>query len=64
MDPNAVLAEIRLLVTDQLTRGGDPDPELAGLVGALDEWLTRGGFLPDSWKPSSHDSNPAGQVEA
>lgn len=42
MDPNAVLAEIRAYVKD------DESP-LAEAVIALDEWMSRGGFLPDAW---------------
>jgi len=33
-----------------------PDPlalQMAELVDDLDEWLTRGDFLPDSWAPST-----------
>jgi hypothetical protein len=31
--------------------------ELATLALALDEWLTRGGFLPDAWA-SQRDTQP------
>lgn len=43
MDPNATLAMIR----DYIAEG---DTEAAtDLFGALDEWIVRGGFLPDHW---------------
>jgi hypothetical protein len=53
MDPNATLARIRALVAQARDRGpldGDDAEELAALVEALDEWLTRGGFLPVDWQ--------------
>ena len=50
MDVNATLARIR-----ELTASTDPDHlgdlvELAELVRALDEWISKGGFLPDAWQ--------------
>jgi hypothetical protein len=53
MDPNATLAEIRNIVTDWAQNGTDGEDamqEMAESFGALDEWLTKGGFLPDAWK--------------
>lgn len=48
MDPNATLKELREL----LKRGMRPDLERAReLFEALDEWILKGGFLPDDWKP-------------
>lgn len=62
MDPNETLREIRDLAFAVLNTD-DPAAStahaLAARVSDLDEWLTRGGFLPDSWKPTSYDSNPA-----
>lgn len=53
MDPNAALAEIREL-TAAFEHDGATDEHdavrLAELVSGLDEWLTRGGFLPDAWR--------------
>lgn len=49
MDPNETLARIRVLCTAD---GAWLDPEaseLSELVEVLDEWLTRGGFLPSAW---------------
>jgi hypothetical protein len=57
MDPDANLAEQRKIVArllddnqrkDDYGRAQDAN-RLAELVQALDEWLTRGGFLPPSW---------------
>lgn len=56
MDPNAALAEIRKLVerASDLESFPRPDPaelltELAEAVEGLDEWLSKGGFLPTAW---------------
>lgn len=55
MDPNAALAEIReLLAQDrrQLDAGGlhrDDAATLMERLEALDEWLSKGGFLPADW---------------
>jgi hypothetical protein len=61
MDPNATLRQLRELVKE-FNKQHDfehPQRELVDTIVDLDEWLTRGGFLPDSWKPCSYDSNPA-----
>lgn len=57
MDPNAVLKEIRKLIerASDLESFPRPDPaelltELASAVEDLDEWLTKGGFLPSAWE--------------
>lgn len=55
MDPDTCLAEIRELVAQSLTE--DDDTRLAEHVQALDEWLSRGGFLPAPWRPEA--STPA-----
>lgn len=54
MDPNALLAEIRDLTKRSLelptpSNIEDLHVELAEKVEALDEWLSKGGFLPDAW---------------
>lgn len=53
MDPNATLDSIRELVTN-FEGGGRFDladgEKLAELVGALDEWVSKCGFLPDAWR--------------
>jgi hypothetical protein len=58
MDPNALLARIRILQT--LVESGPQDPtallenanELAEAVQDMDTWLSRGGFLPEAWTAS------------
>jgi hypothetical protein len=53
MDPNSNLLEQRRIAKAILA---DPDAHsygavrLAELVEALDEWISRGGFRPTSWK--------------
>lgn len=56
MDPNDNLYKMQNLVRD-IQEGkmneaalADAAERLAELVGAMDEWLTRGGFLPDRWR--------------
>ena len=53
MDPNATLTELREAARGYWT-APPTDTEEAGLrvvelFEALDEWLTRGGFLPEAW---------------
>jgi hypothetical protein len=57
MDPNANLEEQRQLAERMLRdryhgRSVDRDDaeRLAELVLALDEWLKRGGFMPQDWR--------------
>jgi hypothetical protein len=61
MDPQANLAEQRSIaarIIERLDNPGRVQPyrlehdaeRLAELVQALDEWLTRGGFLPARWE--------------
>ncbi len=58
MDPNAALVTVReqLAAFQGLTDSdvySDADWDLDALiesVSALDEWLSRGGFLPTSWE--------------
>lgn len=57
MDPNAALDSIRRCLLESDSGLDDYDKlcvleELATLVTGLDEWLSRGGFLPQSWKAS------------
>ena len=51
MDPNAALDELRSWVDGDLS--GRPAQEradrMAELVDGLDQWLSKGGFLPDAW---------------
>lgn len=51
MDPNANLAEQRRIVANMVD-GHITDEDalrLAELVIALDEWISKGGFLPSAW---------------
>jgi len=55
MDPNETLEELRQRTEDALSGGyamGDMDvvaTDLAILFEALDQWLSKGGFLPSDW---------------
>lgn len=55
MDPNATLARIRELTASLLDSDADTGTaasigdQLAEHVQALDEWLVKGGFLPQAW---------------
>jgi hypothetical protein len=53
MDPDVCLARIRELTTCAALALGDARMEfledLAEQAQALDEWLTKGGFLPQAW---------------
>ena len=51
MDPDVALREIRSMVAAALDDGARIDiDELAILVESLDNWISRGGFLPKSWR--------------
>lgn len=55
MDPNATLEYLRDLVADSGNEIWSPTPEAALSeirlhFDALDEWLAKGGFLPDAWQ--------------
>ncbi len=57
MDPTANLAEQRRIVArfidgpaDGHETASSDHARLCELVEALDEWLSRGGFLPDQWQ--------------
>lgn len=56
MDPNENLREqLRIAAWIADADGGDPDVEfyanhLAQLVIALNDWISRGGFLPAAWR--------------
>lgn len=50
MDPNACLADIRQLIAKPTMQSRKDQIEIAEKVQALDDWLTRGGFLPSSWR--------------
>ena len=51
MDPNETLAQMRAAIetfwaTDGSTESAD---DVAVYAAALDQWLSRGGFLPTAW---------------
>lgn len=53
MDPNKALKELRELYNKVMaTEGSDAEVtyELVSSIEALDNWLTRGGFLPADWQ--------------
>lgn len=58
MDPDACLEQARKALNDynQALLAGDRHAvlvaatTLADYFGALDEWLSRGGFLPEAWR--------------
>ncbi len=62
MDPNACLNELRAL--NERVRDGVAEPwqveRLAELFEALDEWLSKGGFTPEAWKPPQVPRGPYG----
>jgi hypothetical protein len=53
MDPDAALAQIRELIVKHQTSSEEMSTsdaaELVELVDSLDEWMTKGGFLPTEW---------------
>lgn len=59
MDPDVNLAK-QLRIADRILESDESDrlgaTELAELVIALNEWLSRGGFLPAAWR--THASKP------
>ena len=52
MDPETCLRTIRDFVEGRDWKEGDPDAvtEFTDAVEALDQWLSKGGFLPDAWR--------------
>lgn len=51
MDPNATLAQIRHMVKEGSFC--EDFAEIAELIEALDEWLSKGGYLPAEWQGRS-----------
>lgn len=50
MDPNEALAQLRNAFADSDYLTAEE------LFNALDEWLTKGGFLPDPWRVAAQDA--------
>jgi len=53
MDPNAALKEIREILVYSSTTDMSDLQRAAEVFEALDNWLCRGGFLPDDWKDAN-----------
>jgi hypothetical protein len=67
MDPNAALEELRKLIAEAAASSSETTDEIvdrldtiAELVHALDEWLSRGGFLPAAWNYARKITVPDG----
>lgn len=57
MDPNAAYKNLMSAVSDYEDKRGDAEgdhidaaDEMRDAFEALNEWLSKGGFLPDAWK--------------
>lgn len=49
MDPNATLRELREIPNQEPDWAEHYADRMVELIGALDEWLSNGGFPPDAW---------------
>lgn len=49
MDPNATLSELRQAIPNAVDGDNAESVRAAELFQALDDWLSRGGFLPEAW---------------
>ena len=66
MDPNETLSRIRGAVQEHqsgLLLSSDGVDNLVELVAALDEWMMKGGFLPEDWQ-KAHDADIAALRQA
>ena len=66
MDPDALLARLRLLALSAEKSRNDDVRGLAEGFKDLDEWLSRGGFVPRDWSraerrhpPTEGDASPS-----
>lgn len=53
MDPNETLNDLRIMTRSVLNNGAESTSvvdDMAELFEALDDWLSKGGFLPDVWQ--------------
>jgi hypothetical protein len=63
MDPNETLRQLRAAIGDAYAICDDEETEcaldalqeLATLAEALDQWISRGGFLPREWERKEND---------
>lgn len=55
MDPNEALSEIRRILQAYASEGEEfvDCDRFFDLVQGLDEWISKGGFLPEAWQPIS-----------
>ena len=49
MDPTMTLRQIRQLIVDGKKNTNFQEGEILELIDNLDEWLSKGGFLPQQW---------------
>jgi hypothetical protein len=56
MDPTEALKQLRALMVEA-TRGDCEGnlSEIVELFNGLDTWLTKGGFLPSQWTPTTRN---------
>ncbi len=59
MDPTTTLAEIRRMISEQ-EWDAETVQEVFARFRAVDEWITKGGFLPEQWQqePTAGESDP------
>jgi hypothetical protein len=50
MDPNVALVAIRSMLNAHKNGQRFDVDDFAEIVNGLDEWLTKGGFLPQAWQ--------------
>lgn len=56
MDPDEVLTRVRDAIAALADGGGiEEAAELIDAFNDLDDWLSRGGFLPSAWSESSDE---------
>lgn len=61
MDPDAALFLLRQNVADYenattISEREDAADRISELFQGLDEWITKGGFLPKDWQPAHNPS--------
>lgn len=63
MDPNATYAKMYCVAREILknSTASEDAAELAELVLTLNDWIMRGGFLPDAWTRCGREIRSLGQ---
>jgi hypothetical protein len=57
MDPDALLDRLFTAVGNwNLHRSSDWGDEMAECIESLDEWISRGGFLPTAWSQQREEN--------